>query len=267
MPLITVSRGSKSGGEALAHLLADKLNCPNLVSREVLVRVSQESGIHEEELFATMHETPSFLSRSTWGKRRLYLTLIRAALLEHAVNGCMVYHGNAGQFLLQDVDWVLKVRLIAPLSLRLTALMETQKMDVYSAKLYIQKVDEDRRRWVKYLYSESWDDPAHFDLVVNLKHVSMETAAATICRMADSPEFERTPERVLELADKALAARVQAALEAHPKTRDADLHVRAENRAVHLSGEIKRKGLLEEITRVAAGVPGVARVETHLTNR
>ena len=249
----------------MAHLVAAKLNCPNLISREVLVKVAEEYGITEKELIATMKEPPRFWSRSTRTQRRLYLTFIRAALLDYAVDGCMVYHGNAGHFLLSEIDWILKVRLIAPIEQRIAALQQTMKLDKYEAILHIKKVDEDRKRWTKFLYNEDWDDPAHFDVVFNLKNTSLETAANTICRLVNSPEFQRTDGRVQDLTNKALEARVQAAVEANPKTREADVNIHADGPVIILSGQIAHENLRSELFEVASKVRGVSGVNDHLT--
>ncbi len=264
MPIITISRGSKSGGEALAEMVAEKLNCPTLISREVLVKVSEDYGVSEKELVATMNEPPHFWSRNIRTKRRLYLTFIRAALLEYAMDGCMVYHGNAGHFLLGEIDWVLKVRLLAPIEQRIAALQRTMKLDKYEALRYIEKVDDERRRWTKFLYNEDWGDPEHFDVVVNLKNTSMETASQLICRLAGSPEFERTDERLITLSNKALEARVQAALEADPKTREADIEVFADGSQVTLRGRVAFEKLRDQVIEKVSKVNGVKRVADEL---
>ena len=265
MPIITISRGSKIGGQALAEMVAERLNCPNLISREVLVKVSEEHGVSEKALATAMNEPPHFWSRSTRTTRRLYLTFIRAALLEYAAEGCMVYHGNAGHFLLSEVDWVLKVRLIAPVEYRISALQQTMKIDRYEAERYIKKADDERRRWTKFLYNEDWDDPSHFDVVINLKNASLDTASNTICGLANSPEYERTEKRALDVANRALAARVQVAFEANPKTREADVDVCAEGGVVYLCGQIAHDNLRSELVEAAAKVRGVSDLVDKMT--
>ena len=261
MPLVTISRGSKSGGLALAEMVAEKLNCTNLISREVLVKASEEYGIDEKVLIEAMGAPPHFWSRSLRTMRRLYLTFIRASLLDYALEGSMVYHGNAGHFLLSEVDWVLKVRLIAPMEYRIFALQQTMEIDRFEAIQYINKADDDRRRWIKFLYNEDWSDPAHFDIIINLKNTSLESASTIICRLVNAPEFERTASRVADLANMALSARVQAALEADPKTREADVNVRAEDSTIYLSGQVAQKNLLKEVIEVVKRVDRVSDVK------
>jgi hypothetical protein len=84
MPIITLSRGSMSGGKALAEKVAEKLNCNNIVSREVLLKASEEYGVTEQELTDAMQKPPRLLERSAKNPRRLYLTLIRAVPVKAA---------------------------------------------------------------------------------------------------------------------------------------------------------------------------------------
>ncbi|MFH1861943.1 MAG: cytidylate kinase family protein [bacterium] len=266
MSIITLSRGSKSGGLALAELLGKKLPCSNLVSREILVKASEEYGVTEKELTAAMERPPGFWERSAGNPRRLYLAFIRAALLDFASKGCVVFHGHAGHFLLSDVPWVLKVRLIAPMEQRIAVLQQTTNMDRYEAEQYINKVDEDRKRWIRFLYNVDWNDPAHFDVVVNLRTMSLETASDLICALVASSEFARTPERESDLRDKALAARVYAEIEKNPKTRGNEIEVSAEGETISLRGKIASEAIQSSIIEAARAVSGVQQVNDHLSS-
>jgi hypothetical protein len=249
---------------ALVELISKELKCNNIISREVLVKVSEEYGITEDVLNEAMDKPPKFWERSIGNPRHLYLTYIRATLLEYASLGCMIYHGHAGHFLLSDVEWVLKVRLIAPLEQRMQMLQKTTNLDRAQALQYITKVDEDRERWIKFLYGEDWSDPAHFDLVVNLMTMSLETARDTILALSKCPEFIRTPEREKELRNKALAARVQAAFTANPKTTDIEIAISACDGVVNLRGRVAHKNIVSMLIEIAGEVKGVDEVEDNL---
>jgi cytidylate kinase len=264
VPIITLSRGSKSGGLALVELLAKELKCNNIISREVLVKVSEEYGITENVLNEAMEKPPKFWERSTGNPRHLYLTYIRAALLEYASYGCMIYHGHAGHFLLADVEWVLKVRLIAPLEQRIGMLQKSRDVDRAQAIQYITKVDEDRERWTKFLYGEDWSDPGHFDLVINLRTMSLETARDTIMALSTCPEFIRTPDRDRDLKNKALAAKVQAAYAANPKTRDIEIGISAYDGIVNLHGRVAHDNIAALLIDVASGLEGVKDVKDNI---
>lgn len=257
MSIVTISRGSKVGGQKLAEMIAAEIQCDNIISREVLVKVSEEYGVTEKTLIEAMERPPKIWERSVGNPRHLYLTYIRAALLDYATQGCLIYHGNAGHFLLGDISWVLKIRLIAPIEQRITLLQETQDIDLYQAEQYIHKVDDERTRWTKFLYGEDWRDPHNFDIVFNLKGLSFETVCKTVINLLNAKEFRQTEQRDAELANKALAARVQAALAAHPKTASIEVNVTAESGSVTLTGQMPGKNALNDALAVTKEVRGV----------
>ena len=117
MAVITISRGSFSGGKMLAECLADTLGY-RCIDRDVIVEKAAAYGVTQEELRDTLDKPPSFLDRFKH-RKYIYLTLIQAALMEEAVRrGNAIYHGNAGHFLLRGVTHVLKTRIIAPMEFR-----------------------------------------------------------------------------------------------------------------------------------------------------
>ncbi len=264
MPIITLSRGSKSGGEKLAKLLAEELGCYNLISREVLVKASEEYGITENNLNKAMSKPPKPWERSAGNPRLQYLTFIRAALLDFAADGCLIYHGNAGHFLLSDLNWVLNVRLIAPIERRIAMLMETKDIDKAQAVQYIHRVDEERFRWTKFLYNVDWSDPAHFDLVLNLQTMTLETACKTVAALAKSPEFIRTEQRESDLKNIALEAKVQATIESNPKTGGLEIQVLAKDGIIDLKGRVPDEEIRLKLIEVTGEIRGVSSVKAEL---
>ena len=63
-----------------------------------------------------MERAPRLWSRHA-SARRMYVATVQAALAEHIVGGELVYHGRAGQMLLAGLPAVLRVRMIASVTL------------------------------------------------------------------------------------------------------------------------------------------------------
>ena len=112
MSVITISRGSFSGGKMLAECLSQELGY-RCVDREVIVERAAAHGVSQEELRDALQKPPTFLERIQH-KKYLYLVLIQAALIEEVRTGKAVYHGNAGHLLLKGGPHILRVRIIAP---------------------------------------------------------------------------------------------------------------------------------------------------------
>jgi cytidylate kinase len=207
MAIITISRGSYSRAKEIAEKLAHELGY-GCISREILLEASEEFNIPEIKLARAIEDAPSILDRFTHGKER-YLAYIRAALLKHAQKDNVVYHGIGGNFLLQGIPHVLKVRIIADLEDRVADEMKRESISVSEAREIIQKDDEERRRWALTLYGADPWDPMLYDLVIHLQTVTMNDAVSIIKHMVQLPSFQTTPQSQQLIDNLVLLARLQ----------------------------------------------------------
>jgi len=267
MPIITISRGSMSGGKALAECVAATLGA-QCIGREVLVAAAGKIGVSAEQLSRTIEKSPGLWDRFT-SERNLYVVAVQSALADQVVRGDVVYHGHAGHLLLRGLPAVLRVRLIAPLSIRLRAVMERQQLKPDAAHAYIQKVDEERLRWGRFLYGVDLRDPGLYDLVLSLESMSIRSACNVVAATARQAEFALGDDGKVRLADFALASRVKLALATRPASRGLELSVKAEGGRVTVSGDVPQAARLastgdrleKELREIAAGVEGVTGVE------
>jgi cytidylate kinase len=262
MSIITISRGSLSGGQALAERVAERLGY-RCLSREVLVEAAAKYGVSEPQLSQVLEEMPGFWERLTKSRHR-YLIFIQAVMCEQAQQGKLVYHGQAGHQLVKGISHVMKVRLIAPLEYRIDAAMAREGLSRERAIRYIQQVDDERLRRMRYLFNVDWRDPALYDLVLNLEDMSLETAADVVIYLAQHPEYQPTPASEKALNDLTLGCRVKAALAANPVTRGLDVEVRANDGIVWVTGLIDSPELKNEILWIVQKIPGVKEVNEEL---
>jgi cytidylate kinase len=262
MSIITISRGSLSGGRSLAERVAARLDY-HCISSEALIEAAAKYGVPEPKLSEVFDKMPSFWERLT-KSRRLYLIFIQAAMCELALQGRLVYHGQGGQQLLRGISHVMKVRLIAPAEFRLNAAMERERLSREAALQYIQQVDEERLRRMRYLFNVDWRDPALYDVVLNIEHMSLETAADVVIYMGQHPEYQPTPHSEKKLRDLTLSCQIKATLAAHPVTSGIDVEVRVDDGIVWLTGLIDANELEYEIVHMAQTVSGVKEVISDL---
>ncbi len=261
MAVITIQRGTKSGGEALAKCLAEHLGYP-LLGREVLQDAAAQLGVPAEDVGERMEELPGRFGRTPL-ITRLYVAAVRAALAERARNGNLVYHGLAGGLLLRSLPGVLRVRLIAPLELRIEALMETHGMSRGSAEAYIEDVDDARARWVKNVYGQDISDSTLYDMVLNLGSFTVPEACQVVVAAASRPEFGMNPERLDRIEDFRLACQVRLALLEDLGTQTLSLDATVSHRIAVVTGEAPLLNTGEvgnRIAEIASSVPGVKEV-------
>lgn len=254
MPIITISRGAYSGGEQFAERLGRRLGL-KVLSREVLIETAQTYGVSEEELIRGLERPISFWDRLTHQKQR-FITAIQTTLAEMLEDGGGIYHGHAGQFLLKGLSCVAKVRLLVPIETRVRNCMTATGMDEDQARIHVQAEDDRRVRWVSRMYGVDWHDASLFDVVLNLEHLSMDSAVETVAMMVERPEYECTTEGLNELRDFRIRCRVQAELLFNSSFTAAGIEVDVHRGVVRLSGSAFDANP-REVVRFVKGVNGV----------
>lgn len=259
MAIITISRGTFAGGALLADRLARALDY-RIVSREQLYhQVSEKYAVNLAHIAAAMDSTPSLLDPSARTARRL-LSTVQATLCELVADDAVVYHGQAGHLLLPGISHVLRIRLIAPRSLRIAMAVQRESVSAVEAGRKIDQVDAERARWTQFFYGVTWGDPALYDLTLNIDGMPLDDAVATVAYLAKRPGFQPTEESVRRLRDLTLAAQVKAKLLTEPATSHLDLEVQTEAGRVRLGSPMSDEDL-ERVRDVVGSLPGLVALE------
>lgn len=244
----------------LAEALAEefKYRC---IDRAVIVECATAAcGFSHAELRDALERPPSFLERLRH-KRYIYLAVIQAALAEEVRTGRVVYHGHMGHLLLKGGGPVFRVRVIAPMEMRISMAQQRLGLGRNEVIAYIQKVDEERKKWAQYLYGVDWTDPTLYDLVINLEYTDLEHACNVISAAVRGQSGFQFDERCQQAMNElATASRIRANLALNPPTSNLEMEVVAQNGAVRIRGKIYSVDQIEEIERVARAVEGVTSV-------
>ncbi len=257
MAIITISRGTFSGGEKLAECLSQKLGYKS-ISREVIVHAASNYGVSEEKLIKAIEQKPTLKERLAIDIDRFhYLSFIQAALCEEAKNDNIIYHGHGGHLLLKGVAHVIKIKVIADMEQRILFAMERNKLSREEAIVYINNIDDQREKWTKFLYDVDWNDPALYDLVINLKKISIQSACEIVANMVKAPEFQTTEESKKAMENIVLASRVKAALASNDATRNCNVDIAVDNGIVTVSGKVDSMDDVENIEELVKNLPGV----------
>jgi cytidylate kinase len=266
MSIVTISRGTASGGQALAERVAAKLGWPCL-SNEVIVEAAKRYNVPEPELVKAFERAPTFWEKLT-ASRRVYLTFVQAAMCEYAEHSNLVYHGHAGHELLPGIRHVLKVRLVAPLEYRIRAVIERNpRLDRKGAMRYINHVDEERTSRMRYLFDVDWRDPYQYDLVLSLDKLTVDTACDLVIQAVQWEQFQPTEVSRRALQNLALSSRIRAALEAHSQFSPYDIGVDVEEGVVTLSGTLPTDDAVRQVVTIAEQASGVRQVINHLVQK
>ena len=264
MAVITVSRGSYSGGKLVAEKVCEKLGY-ECVAREALLEASAQFNVPEARLVRAVHDAPSVLDRFAFGREK-YVAYIQAALVRHVRRDKVVYHGLAGHFLLRGIAHVVKVRVIADWERRLAIVMERDKVGPKEAERILTHDDEQRRKWSQHLYGIDAADPGLYDLVIHLGRIAVDDAADLVCQVARLKGFETTSESQNAMENLALECEVRCRLielkpyvQVHAEDGTVVVKVTAPVALASVQGQMVRE--IKSLAEVVPGVRGV-RVKT-----
>lgn len=258
MAIITISRGTMSGGQMLADMLAKKLGY-RCLSREIIIKAADDYGVEEYKLFEAIRKSPTILQKLTFDRER-YLAFIQASLCEYAKDDNLIYHGHAGHILLKGISHVLRFRILAGMPFRLKAAMERHKFTEEEARKYIEQVDKERIKWTKFLYGKDWTSAELYDLVVNLDNADLDFACDLVMCAIKQPAFQTTTDSKKMMNDLLIFSRIRAALAQIPQIRLGSLDIKADNGEIILQGKCKSAKILDTILEITTNVPGVTQV-------
>ena len=125
MSVIAISRGSLGAATKLAEGLSSKLPGSRVITREQVLEAAQRYGIAESglEMRHIVAQHPPGFWENYADARKHYLACFKAALFDFLLEGPIIYHGNLAHLLLNDVTFVLRVRVNAPMENRVEAMM------------------------------------------------------------------------------------------------------------------------------------------------
>ncbi|HLY31776.1 MAG TPA: cytidylate kinase-like family protein [Ktedonobacterales bacterium] len=199
MRAITLSREYGSGGGEIAARLAKRLGW-QLIDHEIVVRVAQELGVHEEVIASHDEYGDPLLVRLLASLRVVqpvssvnipalpetdalaYQDALTKVVTAAVTAGQVVIVGRGSQVLLAGRRDTLHVRIVASLNRRVAYVMEREGLNNASARARIQLKDRDRMRYLEATHRCTPADAHLYDLVLNTDVLSLDSVVALIAQ-------------------------------------------------------------------------------------
>ena len=265
MAIITITRGSYGGVEALAQRLADDLGYRIFSREEVLGGTVKEFGLSQSQLESALMHRPGFLEGR--GVKRLhYIACAQAVLANVAREDNLVYHGEAGHVLLKGIPHHLRVRVVADMEFRIRAVMERCELSREKSIQYIADMDRERNTWLKWVHGVDANDLSTYDLVVNLERVPIAGAAALIAQVADR-DFRTTPESQRMMDDLALTSQLRARVGLESAISDERIGIETVDGVVTITANVRHLVEATRVEELARQIPGVRDVRSEIDAR
>ena len=259
MPVIFISRGTMSG----VHLLVDYLHNQTgirCISREDLekdVNKHGEIAVRVLKKLAKAHSAYDQFSELRWP----YMVLMRKALLEEIRHDDVVYHGYSSHLLLPVLRHFVRVRIEAPLEMRVSMTMQRLSCNEEKARAYITNADDHRVRWARFMYAHDIRNTMLYDFILNLDRVTLKTACGILECIMSEKDFQVTPKSQSEVERLYLATKIEESLVTDPRTAALEISAEVRNDGIRLIGPYIEDPELTTIIKIVQRVSDTANVQ------
>jgi cytidylate kinase len=180
-PTICVSRQYGARGAAMGRLVAERLGF-RFYSDDLIHDIAEQAHVRQQVVESLDERVQDGIAEWVAGLIRRgvfapsdYLRNLSNVVLTLARHGRGVIVGRGAHFLL-DRKTTLRVRVIAPLELRVARIVKRDGLAEARAK--VLRIDGERVAFNRQHYDADIGDPNHYDLVVNAGTLGVEGAAA-----------------------------------------------------------------------------------------
>jgi len=216
MSVISISRELGSQGSliaenaahALGYHLADETTIETMLKGYGMVKFAQD--------YKSMPGFWDRLDAEKTEERETFLKMLNASLIALASHGDVVLVGRGVFAVLEGMADVLKVRIQAPLPLRIERTQEAPgNPEPGKAEALVKENDQTQRTFVKSVYGKQWDAADAFDLVIDTGLITPDLATSMIVDAARAlpalrPDGAQVPGTIA--VDPVLASTVQEVL-------------------------------------------------------
>lgn len=198
MAVITISRQLGAGGITLGQNLARKLGY-HYVDKEIIEEVAEKVKVSSAEVkgfeksgFTGLMEfldkivNRDFIihlvtSEHGYLDEKSYVPAVKDIIEHLCLQGNVVIMERGSQYILKGRKNVWHVLLVGDLEHRIRAVMDRFHLTRHEAEKALKRADKIRSRYLSlFLDKESHEDPASYDLVLNMNRVSMKKAEEMI---------------------------------------------------------------------------------------
>jgi cytidylate kinase len=210
---VALSREAGANGALVARAVGERLGW-SVYDRELLERVAAEMGQHATLLESLDERRQSWLaeclesfSSTPAVSEDSYVRHLLATVLALAAHGdCVIIGRGVPQVL--PAATTLRVRVVAPLDVRVEAIRQRLGLDRAAAARWVEKTDDERARFVRYHFHKDPADPCGYDLILNSGRFAVAECSELIVEALHRLQAH-APAPHAELAPASAAARAR----------------------------------------------------------
>jgi len=196
-PVITISRQPGSGDYIFVHRIAEELNL-DIFDDKIIHEIAESAKMSEkvvssldEKMRSTLDNWIQFLKTTRFffsDKYFLHLTKVIGATGKHG--GALII--GRGANLILPADEALRIRLIAPMAVKIKTLSEGLNISSEAAEKRIISIEAERKAFIKKHFKIDIDDPINYDIVINTQFMDVDKIITVV---KSSLKFKKPKER------------------------------------------------------------------------
>lgn len=183
--VITISREPGSGGKLVAQRFAEAMKW-DVFHQDMVHKIADSAKVSgmvvqtlDEKGLNTLEDWVSSMIQEHHLWPDAYLKHLLKVVGTIARHGNAVIVGRGANFILRGTQ-VFRVRVIAPLELRIRNVAEQHGGDHKEVKRRVIKTDSDRKAFIRKYFHKDIADPLNYDMVINTGHINLDRAVQAI---------------------------------------------------------------------------------------
>jgi cytidylate kinase len=264
MPLIAMTREMGSLGKDVATGIAARMN-RNVIYHEIIEPIANKMRLRKSHVERFLDGKSGLWERLTTDKTSLSIFTADETFRFLRDGSTGVIRGWGAVHLLRDIPHVVRLRVCAPLEVRIARMMErlaTDNREVVEKE--IEMSEEAHTAITKRHFGVNWRDPENYDLVLSTERLSVEECVEEIESLMQKKRFQETAESRAKVDNLGLEWSVRAALRRDPRTAASAFVVECVNGLVTLRGVVDDAETAQAATDVAGATQGVHDVDNQL---
>jgi len=201
MAVITISRQFGAGGKTLALKLAETLNY-EIAHEQIIEQLAEKAklsaeGVRAFEVEEEIGSSPSRVSAASRGgfldrifdtgrkymDGQTYLKLLQEIMPKVADGDNIIILGRGAQFILKDHPNTYHLLLVAEYEDRVKFMQQQYEISDQEARQAVAKQGKRRMKLMKLFHSDDYDQPVHYNLVINRSKVSIDQALEIVTEL------------------------------------------------------------------------------------
>jgi len=233
-----------------------------LVERELAGRMD----VRESEVHRFLEGSASMFER--WKIDQSKLSSYTAEEILHiAQKDNVLIRGWGATELLKDVPHVIRVRVCAPMGVRIDRMMKRMNVDDADvARREIERSDTAHTRVARKFFDADWQDPINYHMVLNTGEVPVEACIDQIRVLTENSAFATSEAPRNVIADKIIEARIRAVLDERSVLgihgRSFDIEVK--DGKVSLSGYASNQVQIDGVAEMLGEMDGVLSLQNEI---